>query len=99
MPGKYVVLDADRVNCRQGRCRWGFCWVGLPSEVPKVTCGDSTSPYYVKHPQALTDSYYTRPGLLPWGPADTHRPPADAGARDSNPEPADSRTVVSVGCG
>lgn len=22
MPGKYVVLDADRVNCRQGRCRW-----------------------------------------------------------------------------
>ena len=21
MPGKYVMLDADRVNCRQGRCR------------------------------------------------------------------------------
>jgi hypothetical protein len=68
MPGKYVVLDSDRVNCRQGRCRWGFCWVDLSSEVSKVTRGDSTSPYYIKHPQALTDSYYTRPGLLPWGP-------------------------------
>jgi hypothetical protein len=39
--------------------------------VSKATRGDNTSPYYIKHPQALTDSYYPRPDLLPWGPADT----------------------------
>ena len=98
MPGKYVVLDADRVNCRQGRCRWDSAGSIFPARCRRshvVTAPARITSSTHKFPTA---SYYPRPGLLPWGPADTHRPPADAGARDSNPEPADSRTAVSVGC-
>lgn len=53
-PGKYVVLDSDRVNCRQTRCRTGSCWSISPAKVSKVTRGNSTSPYAVKHPEALS---------------------------------------------
>ena len=53
MPGEYVVLDSDRVNCRQGRCRSGFCWSIFPAKVSKITRGDSPSSYWVKRSEAL----------------------------------------------